>query len=101
MAYDTVQRLLAIGNGHGVIRVIGDVGVDYCLKHESDAAVLHIQFLINEVCFIIFHVIFINSKFLIIKIWNFLLKLSIYFKLFPLMIYWIGIFFLLGFTINL
>uniref|UniRef100_A0A915PQS7 Lethal giant larvae homologue 2 domain-containing protein n=1 Tax=Setaria digitata TaxID=48799 RepID=A0A915PQS7_9BILA len=48
MAYDTVQRLLAIGTGHGVIRVIGDVGVDYCLKHESDAAVLHIQFLVNE-----------------------------------------------------
>uniref|UniRef100_A0A1I7V5R1 WD_REPEATS_REGION domain-containing protein n=1 Tax=Loa loa TaxID=7209 RepID=A0A1I7V5R1_LOALO len=48
MAYDTVQRLLAIGTGHGVIRVIGDVGVDYCLKHESDAAVLHIQFLMNE-----------------------------------------------------
>lgn len=53
MAYDTVQRLLAIGTGHGVIRVIGDVGVDYCLKHESDAAVLHIEFLINEVYFII------------------------------------------------
>uniref|UniRef100_A0A158Q8C1 WD_REPEATS_REGION domain-containing protein n=1 Tax=Elaeophora elaphi TaxID=1147741 RepID=A0A158Q8C1_9BILA len=48
MAYDSVQRLLAIGTGHGVIRVIGDVGVDYCLKHESDAAVLHIQFLMNE-----------------------------------------------------
>uniref|UniRef100_A0A7I4KK62 LLGL domain-containing protein n=1 Tax=Brugia malayi TaxID=6279 RepID=A0A7I4KK62_BRUMA len=48
MAYDVVQRLLAIGTGHGIIRVIGDVGVDYCLKHESDAAVLHIQFLTNE-----------------------------------------------------
>lgn len=54
MAYDTVQRLLAIGTGQGVVRVIGDVGVDYCLKHESDAAVLHIQFLMNEVYFIIF-----------------------------------------------
>ncbi|VDM91356.1 unnamed protein product [Litomosoides sigmodontis] len=48
MAYDTVQRLLAIGTGHGVVRVIGGVGVDYCLKHKSDAAVLHIQFLMNE-----------------------------------------------------
>uniref|UniRef100_A0A1I8EI81 LLGL domain-containing protein n=1 Tax=Wuchereria bancrofti TaxID=6293 RepID=A0A1I8EI81_WUCBA len=48
MAYDAVQRLLAIGTGHGIIRVIGDVGVDYCLKHESDVAVLHIQFLTNE-----------------------------------------------------
>ncbi|MCP9264101.1 STB5L [Dirofilaria immitis] len=48
MAYDTVQRLLAIGTGHGVIRIIGGIGVDYCLKHESDAAVLHIQFLMNE-----------------------------------------------------
>ncbi|VDK77494.1 unnamed protein product [Onchocerca ochengi] len=48
MAYDTVQRLLAIGTGHGIVRVIGDVGVDYCLKHESDSAVLHVQFLMNE-----------------------------------------------------
>lgn len=51
MAYDTVQRLLAIGTGHGVIRIVGDLGVDYCLKHESDAAVLHMQFIMNEVSF--------------------------------------------------
>lgn len=51
MAYDTLQRLLAIGTGHGIVRVLGDAGVDYCLKHESDADVLHLQFLMNEVCY--------------------------------------------------
>ncbi|XGW20947.1 hypothetical protein V3C99_004147 [Haemonchus contortus] len=48
LAYDPVQRLLAIGSGHGVVRVIGDVGVDFALKHETDHAVNHVQFLINE-----------------------------------------------------
>ncbi|KAK6728923.1 hypothetical protein RB195_006158 [Necator americanus] len=48
LAYDPVQRLLAIGTGHGLVRIIGDVGVDYLLRHESDHAVNHIQFLINE-----------------------------------------------------
>ncbi|VDM96940.1 unnamed protein product [Thelazia callipaeda] len=38
MAYDPVQKLLAIGTGQGLIRIIGDSGVDSCLKHESDAA---------------------------------------------------------------
>ncbi|VDM49782.1 unnamed protein product [Toxocara canis] len=48
IAYDAVQRLLAIGAGHGAVRILGDIGVDYSLKHPSDAAVLHVQFLINE-----------------------------------------------------
>ncbi|EYB80807.1 hypothetical protein Y032_0399g739 [Ancylostoma ceylanicum] len=48
LAYDPVQRLLAIGTGHGLVRIIGDVGVDYLLRHESDHPVNHIQFLINE-----------------------------------------------------
>uniref|UniRef100_A0A8R1I251 LLGL domain-containing protein n=1 Tax=Caenorhabditis japonica TaxID=281687 RepID=A0A8R1I251_CAEJA len=48
IAYDPVQRLLAIGTGHGHIRIFGDAGVDYLLKHESGDAVLHMQFLINE-----------------------------------------------------
>ncbi|EPB71329.1 WD domain, G-beta repeat protein [Ancylostoma ceylanicum] len=49
LAYDPVQRLLAIGTGHGLVRIIGDVGVDYLLRHESDHPVNHIQFLINEI----------------------------------------------------
>ncbi|CAD6184896.1 unnamed protein product [Caenorhabditis auriculariae] len=48
LAYDPVQRLLAIGSGHGHVRIIGDAGVDYLLRHESEQAVLHMQFLINE-----------------------------------------------------
>ncbi|CAI2322918.1 unnamed protein product [Caenorhabditis sp. 36 PRJEB53466] len=48
MAYDPVQRLVAIGTGRGHIRMIGDAGVDYLLKHESGEPVLHMQFLINE-----------------------------------------------------
>ncbi|MFH4976967.1 hypothetical protein AB6A40_003676 [Gnathostoma spinigerum] len=48
IAYDPVQRLIAIGSGHGSVRILGDAGVDCFLKHESDAAVLHLQFIINE-----------------------------------------------------
>ncbi|CCD72085.1 Lethal giant larvae homologue 2 domain-containing protein [Caenorhabditis elegans] len=47
-AYDPVQRLIAIGTGRGHIRIIGDAGVDYLLKHESGEPVLHMQFLVNE-----------------------------------------------------
>ncbi|EGT38947.1 CBN-TOM-1 protein [Caenorhabditis brenneri] len=47
-AYDPVQRLIAIGTGRGHIRMIGDAGVDYLLKHESGEPVLHMQFLVNE-----------------------------------------------------
>ncbi|VDM52213.1 unnamed protein product [Angiostrongylus costaricensis] len=48
IAYDAVQRLLAIGTGHGEVRIIGDAGVDYLLKHEADHPVNHLQFVINE-----------------------------------------------------
>uniref|UniRef100_A0A914XGW2 Lethal giant larvae homologue 2 domain-containing protein n=1 Tax=Plectus sambesii TaxID=2011161 RepID=A0A914XGW2_9BILA len=48
IAFDPVQHLLAIGTAHGSIRILGDAGVDYHLKHESDSAVLHLQFLVNE-----------------------------------------------------
>ncbi|CAJ0578246.1 unnamed protein product, partial [Mesorhabditis spiculigera] len=48
ITYDPVQRLLAIGTGHGTVRIVGDVGVDYLLRHETEHAVLHAQFLINE-----------------------------------------------------
>uniref|UniRef100_A0A1I7RY64 WD_REPEATS_REGION domain-containing protein n=1 Tax=Bursaphelenchus xylophilus TaxID=6326 RepID=A0A1I7RY64_BURXY len=46
--YDPVQRLVAIGAGHGCVRLLGQPGVDYCLKHDSDEPVLHVQFLVNE-----------------------------------------------------
>ncbi|CAI5440027.1 unnamed protein product [Caenorhabditis angaria] len=48
MAFDPVQRLMAIGTGRGQVRIIGDAGVDYLLRHESESAVMHMQFLINE-----------------------------------------------------
>ncbi|WKX90246.1 hypothetical protein Q1695_009244 [Nippostrongylus brasiliensis] len=48
LAYDPVQRLLAIGTGHGIVRIIGDVGVDFMLKHDIDHPVNHIQFSVNE-----------------------------------------------------
>uniref|UniRef100_A0A0N5AYR2 V-SNARE coiled-coil homology domain-containing protein n=1 Tax=Syphacia muris TaxID=451379 RepID=A0A0N5AYR2_9BILA len=48
IAYDPMQRLLAIGTGSGLIRVFGDAGVDWCLYHKNEAAVTNIQFLINE-----------------------------------------------------
>ncbi|VDN52570.1 unnamed protein product, partial [Dracunculus medinensis] len=48
IAYDPIQRLLGIGSGHGSVRVLGNIGVDYFLKHEFDAPVTHLQFLINE-----------------------------------------------------
>uniref|UniRef100_A0A914ZBB2 Lethal giant larvae homologue 2 domain-containing protein n=1 Tax=Panagrolaimus superbus TaxID=310955 RepID=A0A914ZBB2_9BILA len=48
MAFDPVQKLIAIGAGHGEVRLLGQAGVDYFLKHESDEPVVHLQFLINE-----------------------------------------------------
>ena len=49
MTFDPVQRLLAIGAGRGSVRLLGQAGVDYYLKHESDEPVLFVQFLVNEV----------------------------------------------------
>ncbi|KAI1721622.1 LLGL2 domain-containing protein [Ditylenchus destructor] len=48
MAFDPVQRLLAIGGGRGNVRLLGQAGVDYYLKHDSDEPVLFAQFLVNE-----------------------------------------------------
>lgn len=44
-----MQKLIAIGTGTGIVRIFGDVGVDYCLYHKTEAPVTNIQFLINEV----------------------------------------------------
>uniref|UniRef100_A0A7E4VTT2 V-SNARE coiled-coil homology domain-containing protein n=1 Tax=Panagrellus redivivus TaxID=6233 RepID=A0A7E4VTT2_PANRE len=48
IAYDPVQKLIAIGAGHGTVRLLGQSGVDYLLKHETTEAVIHIAFLVNE-----------------------------------------------------
>uniref|UniRef100_A0A0A1XE70 Syntaxin-binding protein 5 n=1 Tax=Zeugodacus cucurbitae TaxID=28588 RepID=A0A0A1XE70_ZEUCU len=49
-AFDPVQRLLAIGDKSGFIRILGRPGVDAHAKHEgeSDCAVIFVEFLINE-----------------------------------------------------
>ncbi|XP_051997858.1 syntaxin-binding protein 5-like isoform X8 [Xyrauchen texanus] len=48
LAFDPVQKILAIGSRSGGVRLLGRPGVDcYCL-HETGAAVLQLQFLINE-----------------------------------------------------
>lgn len=48
LAYDPVQKLIAIGSGNGSLRLLGDAGVDYHLRHPSGSEVTHIKFLINE-----------------------------------------------------
>ncbi|NXD65877.1 STB5L protein, partial [Eolophus roseicapillus] len=49
LAFDPVQKILAIGTRTGAIRILGRPGVDCYCQHESGAAVLQLQFLINEV----------------------------------------------------
>ncbi|XP_056321346.1 syntaxin-binding protein 5-like isoform X9 [Danio aesculapii] len=48
LAFDPVQKILAIGSRSGGIRILGRPGVDCHSQHESGAAVLQMQFLINE-----------------------------------------------------
>ncbi|XP_069491930.1 syntaxin-binding protein 5-like isoform X1 [Ambystoma mexicanum] len=48
LAFDPVQKILAIGTRTGAIRILGRPGVDCYCQHNSGAAVLHLQFLINE-----------------------------------------------------
>ncbi|XP_034670816.1 syntaxin-binding protein 5 isoform X3 [Drosophila subobscura] len=49
-AFDPVQKLIAIGDKSGYIRILGKPGVDAHAKHEgeSECAVLFSQFLVNE-----------------------------------------------------
>ncbi|THD26882.1 Syntaxin-binding protein 5 [Fasciola hepatica] len=53
MAFDPIQKIVAIGTKMGVIRIFGRPGVDYVVSHPSSSAVIEIMFLINEVrpCF--------------------------------------------------
>ncbi|XP_049821640.1 syntaxin-binding protein 5 isoform X6 [Aethina tumida] len=53
MAFDPVQKLLAIGSKCGSLRIFGQPGVDVHVRHDMDgppgsAAVIHLQFLVNE-----------------------------------------------------
>ncbi|XP_017790247.1 PREDICTED: syntaxin-binding protein 5 isoform X1 [Habropoda laboriosa] len=48
VAFDPVQRLLAIGTKSGSLRILGRPGVDAHVKHEGCSTVVQLQFLINE-----------------------------------------------------
>ncbi|XP_073339353.1 syntaxin-binding protein 5 isoform X3 [Pagrus major] len=48
MAFDPVQKILAIGTQAGAMRLFGRAGVECYCQHESGAAVIQLQFLINE-----------------------------------------------------
>ncbi|XP_051581174.1 syntaxin-binding protein 5-like isoform X2 [Myxocyprinus asiaticus] len=48
MAFDPVQKILAIGTQSGALRLFGQPGVECYCQHESGAAVIQLQFLINE-----------------------------------------------------
>ncbi|XP_031364723.1 syntaxin-binding protein 5 isoform X6 [Apis dorsata] len=48
VAFDPIQRLLAIGTKSGSLRILGRPGVDAHVKHEGCTAVIQLQFLINE-----------------------------------------------------
>lgn len=48
MAFDPVQKILAIGTQTGALRLFGRAGVECYCQHESNAAVIQLQFLINE-----------------------------------------------------
>ncbi|XP_033473785.1 syntaxin-binding protein 5-like isoform X10 [Epinephelus lanceolatus] len=48
LAFDPVQKILAVGSRTGGVRILGRPGVDCFCQHESGSAVLQLQFLINE-----------------------------------------------------
>ncbi|XP_041067774.1 syntaxin-binding protein 5a isoform X2 [Carcharodon carcharias] len=48
MAFDPVQKILAIGTQTGSLRLFGRPGVECYCQHESAAGVIQLQFLINE-----------------------------------------------------
>ncbi|XP_064072293.1 syntaxin-binding protein 5 isoform X6 [Vanessa tameamea] len=48
LAWDPVQKLLAVGDKGGNLRLLGGPGVDAHVRHEAGEAVLHVKFLINE-----------------------------------------------------
>nr|XP_024214849.1 syntaxin-binding protein 5 isoform X5 [Halyomorpha halys] len=48
VAFDPIQRLLAIGTKNGSLRILGRAGVDCHVWHENETAVIQIVFLVNE-----------------------------------------------------
>ncbi|XP_074719009.1 syntaxin-binding protein 5 isoform X9 [Strix uralensis] len=48
LAFDPVQKILAIGTQTGALRLFGRPGVECYCQHDSGAAVIQLQFLINE-----------------------------------------------------
>ncbi|XP_053087738.1 syntaxin-binding protein 5a isoform X1 [Pangasianodon hypophthalmus] len=48
MAFDPVQKILAVGTQSGALRLFGRPGVECYCQHESGAAIIQLQFLINE-----------------------------------------------------
>ncbi|CAH8667768.1 unnamed protein product [Schistosoma rodhaini] len=48
IAFDPVQRIVAVGTKSGFIRIFGKPGVDCSICHPSASAVLQIFFLVNE-----------------------------------------------------
>ncbi|XP_061899205.1 syntaxin-binding protein 5-like isoform X4 [Entelurus aequoreus] len=48
MAFDPVQKILAVGTLTGALRLFGRAGVECYCQHESGAAIIQLQFLVNE-----------------------------------------------------
>ncbi|XP_029449903.1 syntaxin-binding protein 5 isoform X3 [Rhinatrema bivittatum] len=48
LAFDPVQKILAIGTQTGALRLFGRPGVECYCQHDSGAQVIQLQFLINE-----------------------------------------------------
>ncbi|CAK8687922.1 unnamed protein product [Clavelina lepadiformis] len=48
IAYDSVQKLLAIGNYSGSIRIFGQPGVDCHVTHDTESPVILLMFLANQ-----------------------------------------------------
>ena len=47
MAFDPVQKILAIGNRQGAVRIYGKPGIDVEFTHENPCQVMQIVFLVN------------------------------------------------------
>ncbi|XP_061062735.1 syntaxin-binding protein 5 isoform X3 [Eubalaena glacialis] len=48
LAFDPVQKILAVGTQTGALRLFGRPGVECYCQHDSGVAVIQLQFLINE-----------------------------------------------------